>query len=101
MITLTIMASILIVLGIYELVHLVVKKHDELKGKKSFSSNEKVWLARDRDGSLFSYTSKPYKRENYWNGKDPVLILNSLEAYAFIEWEDEHPMLVSVERSVL
>lgn len=51
-----------------------------------------MWIARDRDGKLFLYLTKPYKIKNkgFWAGDFPYIIL-SKEWFPEVKWEDEEP----------
>ena len=52
-----------------------------------------MWIARDKDGELYLFSKKPYKKEEFWNmswGTITVLQLPS-ELFPEVKWEDEEP----------
>lgn len=56
-----------------------------------------MWLARDKDGELFLFTSKPEKRSILWDS------ISARKNFMFIEdlfpevkWEDEEPTEVEL-----
>ena len=53
--------------------------------------NEKYkWIARDKNGCLYVYASKPEKVITIWEGSGlPMFPFDHL--FQFIEWEDEEP----------
>ena len=53
--------------------------------------NEKYkWIARDKNGCLYVYASKPEKVITIWEGSGlPMMPFNHL--FQFIKWEDEEP----------
>ena len=53
----------------------------------------KVWLARDKDGDLFVYSSAPFKRECIWLPQSPninTMVLRS-NKFSSVKWEDDEP----------
>lgn len=53
----------------------------------------KIWLAKDKDGQILPYSSKPIREQTYWCG-EVVRITNEHitdELYSQLQWEDEHP----------
>ena len=51
------------------------------------------WIARDENGCLYVYTSKPEKVITMWKGSGlPMMPFNHL--FQFIKWEDEEPYLI-------
>lgn len=63
------------------------------------------WIARDEDGGLYVYVSRPEKRDDYWDNKHhlgdlgPIGGANPLrpfnDMFKFIKWEDEEPYSIS------
>ena len=53
----------------------------------------KVWLARDKDGDLFVFSSAPFKAERIWSPQS--LNINSMELksdkFPTVKWEDDEP----------
>ena len=48
------------------------------------------WIARDKNGCLYVYASKPEKVITIWEGSGlPMMPFNHL--FQFIKWEDEEP----------
>ena len=59
--------------------------------------NRNKWIARDGDGSLFVYCSKPIKKESSWVSEmflDWCDIWIFKHLFQFIKWEDEEPYLI-------
>ena len=51
------------------------------------------WIARDKNGCLYVYASKPEKVITIWEGSGlPMMPFNHL--FQFIKWEDEEPYLI-------
>ena len=52
----------------------------------------KAWVARDKDGMLFLYLSKPRKNQSKWlpNIRADFVEL-SRESFPEVKWEDEEP----------
>ena len=72
-----------------------VKEFSE-KDKEVIRALDKVqWVARDNDGKLFAYTTKPFKSEGYWYSASPgsaSRIDNLFTAeFASVKWEDKEP----------
>lgn len=53
----------------------------------------KVWLARDKDGDLFVFSSAPFKVERVWSPQSPNINTMELKSDKFssVKWEDEEP----------
>lgn len=51
-----------------------------------------MWIARDKDGLVFIYLTKPLKLENrgYWDGSAFYTNIPD-ECYPEVKWEDEEP----------
>ena len=54
----------------------------------------KVWIARDKDGVLFVYSSAPFKRECIWSPQSPNINSMELKSDKFptVKWEDDEPI---------
>jgi len=53
---------------------------------------EHKWIARDKNGKIYTYTNKPKKIEIVWSDNvdcEGITIFNHL--FQFIKWEDEEP----------
>ena len=51
------------------------------------------WIARDKNGCLYVYASKPEKVITIWEGSGlPMMPFNHL--FQFIKWEDDEPYLI-------
>lgn len=52
------------------------------------------WIARDEDGRVYIYESKPRKNDTYWSRGGRIShiydIFNSM--FQFVQWEDEEPV---------
>jgi hypothetical protein len=51
----------------------------------------KIWLAKDEDGQILPFSSKPIREQNYWCG-EMVYITNEHipdELYSQLKWEGE------------
>ena len=50
-----------------------------------------MWIARDKDGDLFLYLTKPHKVKNrgFWTGDAPIILLKG--CFPEIKWEDKEP----------
>lgn len=58
----------------------------------------KLWVARDKDNSLYVFTLKPNKYEIFWrNGvyDEPFMRIPS-ELFPNVKWEDDEPTLIEV-----
>ena len=75
----------------------------ERKEKTKLTEDEKVilrslpkeykWIARDKNGCLYVYASKPEKVITIWEGSGlPMIPFDHL--FQFIKWEDEEPYLI-------
>lgn len=51
------------------------------------------WIARDEDGSLCAYESKPKKTNFFWFAEFYGHLCYS-HLFQFIKWEDEEPLLI-------
>lgn len=53
---------------------------------------QKVWIARDKDGGLFAFSSIPLKKANIWS---PGLGINMMQLksdkFPSVKWEDDEP----------
>lgn len=70
--------------------------------------NEKyTWIARDRDGELYAYTSKPVKACSWaWANSEPgdcIKIDKNFENELFlgVKWEDRTPTLLPRKSEVI
>ena len=50
-----------------------------------------MWIARDRDGSLWLHTNKPNKNMTQWAEGDDYFEISS-ELFPEVKWEDEEPI---------
>ena len=75
----------------------------ERKPKPQLNEDEKVilrslpkdykWIARDKNGCLYVYASKPEKVITIWEGSgSPMIPFDHL--FRFIKWEDDEPYLI-------
>ena len=72
----------------------------ERKEKPQLNEDEKAilrslpkdykWIARDKNGCLYVYASKPKKVKTIWEGSG-LLMLPFDHLFQFIKWEDEEP----------
>lgn len=65
---------------------------------------EYKWLARDKDGGLYSFIDKPYKLKASWDTKDLIdakRIEETDERFDFIRWNDDNPIKISNIGNVL
>lgn len=53
----------------------------------------KVWIARDKDGDLFVYSSAPFKKECIWSPQSTNIHTMELKSDKFptVQWEDDEP----------
>lgn len=53
----------------------------------------KVWIARDKDGDLFVFSSAPFKVERVWSPQSPNINTMELKSDKFssVKWEDDEP----------
>lgn len=63
---------------------------------------EMGWVARDKDGELWLYGSKPFKNEErgIWNSYRIPSRRIYPERFASVTWEDEEPTKVRIIKSV-
>lgn len=55
-------------------------------------NKEYKWIARDMQGRLYIYNSKPEKTESYWSWTDNLLHFMAYNhLFQFIKWEDIEP----------
>lgn len=54
-----------------------------------------MWVARDKDNSLYLYNTKPYKRGTIWE-TDNACMYVSENLFPEIKWEDEEPLEVEI-----
>lgn len=54
----------------------------------------KVWLARDKNGDLFVYSSAPFKGECIWSPQSTNINTMELKSDKFptVKWEDDEPI---------
>lgn len=55
------------------------------------------WLARDKDGDLYSYENEPFKESDRWfefHGSAKEISEND-ERFDFIRWNDDNPIRIS------
>lgn len=50
----------------------------------------KVWLARDKDGGLWVYSSIPFRDNKEWFCDEPYIMLDKF-SFPEIQWEDAEP----------
>lgn len=51
-----------------------------------------MWIARDKDGSLWLHKTKPYKLDDYWyNEGDVSDIALEKDWFPEVKWKDEEP----------
>ena len=54
--------------------------------------NHFKYIARDENGNLYVYVSKPSKYECTWLGRDEICYLTIFnDLFNFVKWEDEEP----------
>ena len=51
----------------------------------------KAWVARDDDGSLYMYPSKPQKRRDSWNAAGDCFMKLDDSLFPEVQWSDEEP----------
>ena len=49
----------------------------------------KVWIARDKTGSIFAFSEKPNKCKSYWAFAPSMQLDNSI--FPSVQWEDDEP----------
>ena len=58
---------------------------------------EEMWLARDKDNTLFLFVGKkPYKSAYYWYSIDFFRIPIPRHLYPEVQWSDEEPTKVKL-----
>lgn len=63
-----------------------------------------MWIARDKDGSLFIYRTKPrkYKEDGQWGDKCIQVAYNEViedyDLFSEVKWEDEEPTELILKR---
>lgn len=62
-----------------------------MRAKKSI----RAWVARDKDGELFLYFSKPLRNQGYWHNNSNQIELPQ-EAFPNVKWEDNKPTRVTI-----
>ena len=68
----------------------LVISEDEKAILKVLLKEKYKWIARDKNGCLYVYASKPKKVITIWGGSAlPMMPFNHL--FQFIEWEDDEP----------
>lgn len=60
---------------------------------KFAKENEYNFIARDKDGRLFLYETKPWRDELVWKYMDSGIRIFK-ELFNFVKWEDEEPYLI-------
>ena len=56
----------------------------------------KAWVARDEDGMLFLYLSKPINFEGRWIPTDNKFTVMNEQLFPEVQWSDEEPTRVSI-----
>ena len=81
-----------IILAVNALVSTKAENHDEA---------EMGWIARDKDGELWLYGSKPYKNDEggIWNASCRPSRRIYPERFASVTWEDDEPTKVKLVKS--
>ena len=49
----------------------------------------KVWIARDKTGSIFAFSERPNKCKSYWAFAPSMQLDNSI--FPSVQWEDDEP----------
>lgn len=69
-------------------------------------NKDNLWVARDKDGSLFLFTTKPKKhsKDNYWFVDSSLYLLKEslqlpTDMFPQVKWEDEVPTKVIIVES--
>lgn len=76
----------------------------EYKESKQFSEADKLyvramdklnWFVRDKDGSVWGFVNKPFKKRGYWYADSTKFVLfksfASSATFEPLSWEDEEP----------
>lgn len=71
-----------------------------LKGTKTTTKGY-GWLARDEDGALYEFKSKPGKRMFTWGGNPHCHVNEHDSKLDFIKWEDREPMTLEMVQIIL
>lgn len=56
----------------------------------------KLFVARDRSGALYLYTSKPHKGANVWGADTGIVDFLDTDMLSEVRWEDEEPTEVEL-----
>ena len=56
----------------------------------------KAWVARDDDGSLYMYPSKPQKRRDSWNAAGDGFMKLDDSLFPDVQWSDEEPKEIEI-----
>lgn len=56
---------------------------------KTMESKVKVWIARDRNGSIFAFSERPNKYKCYWAFAPSMQLDKSI--FPSVKWEDDEP----------
>ena len=56
----------------------------------------KVWVTRDKDGSLYMYTAKPKKFSDYWHADGVGLMELDDSLFPGVQWSDEDPKEIRI-----
>ncbi len=62
------------------------------KPKKS----AKLWIARNRNGTLYLFRNKPIKQSIFWCSKAAGTMKINSELFPDVKWEDEEPTQVTL-----
>ncbi len=64
-----------------------------------------MWVARDKNNSLWLYKEKPYRNEIYecWQSEDPYVYVGPIDKTLFpnLKWEDEPIEVTIIEKQNL
>lgn len=74
---------------------MVISKID--KAFLEYIREERKYIARDEDGKLYVYSSKPFKEKNYWHlhsGCCSSLDFAFAVDFPMVKWSDEEPWLI-------
>ena len=56
----------------------------------------KAWVARDENGDILLYISKPLKFEGRWIPTSHRLTIMNKESFPKVKWEDKEPTKVTI-----
>ena len=56
----------------------------------------KAWVARDDDGNLYMYPTKPQKRRDSWNAAGVSFMKLDDSLFPEVKWSDEEPTKVKI-----